>query len=888
MLRKTLVIMLLAVMDMSAAFAQTIQVEAPNLVALDEQFTVRFTVSGESGVTSFQWSPSDDFTLVFGPQKGTSTSISMINGKTTRSSTTSFTYILLPRKAGTFTLPAASAEIAGNAVHSKVKTVEVVEEPSQSSAGQSDQSASGNRQQNQPSGRQGGDRVSDSDIFIRLNLSKTSVVVGEPITATLKLYTRVQAHSYTAEKFPSFAGFWSQELEDSGIGQFQREKYNDQIYNAAVLKKYVIIPQKTGSLTIEASELQCQVDVGETYGRSAIDAFFSPYTTIRKTLRTPEIKVNVSPLPAGAPDSFKGGVGTFSMDVSLSKDNLKSNDAGSLMVTIKGTGNISLLQAPDVKFPVDFETYEVKSSENVSRSTGITSGTKTFEYPFIPRSYGEFSFDPVEYTYFDVNTRKYVTLESQPLNLIVEKGSGAPASEPSSVNLQSVDRKDVRNLGEDIRYISRKAGLSRKGSFFVWSPLFLLLSCFIIIASAAVALVLRRREKLLGDETLVKKKKATKMALRRLRTAQDYLGKNLYIAFYDELHKTLLGFASDKLGMPAVELSKDNIAARLGEGGVPDSLRDRFVGLLDACEFARYSPDAGHDAMRKHYDEAADVISSTDSMFKKKNDRKSGPAATLMALFLIIPAALNAQEAGSVQTQDFGTRDNESLWEAGVQAYADGSWEEARSCWQAIADNGMESAALYCNIADTWFQERNYARAVLNYERALKLNPSHDDARHNIKVAASFVQDKIDPVPEFFFKSWMRAACYSLSSDVWAVMGLVMLAALAAMLALFFIGSSSGIRKTGFFCAIAAFVLMLACVCFASWQKSDYEATDKAIVTASVVSAKSSPAEGTSKDLFVLHEGTKVTIMETMGEWIRINLADGRQGWLPARSVEVI
>ena len=230
----------------------------------------------------------------------------------------------------------------------------------------------------------------------------------------------------------------------------------------------------------------------------------------------------------------------------------------------------------------------------------------------------------------------------------------------------------------------------------------------------------------------------------------------------------------------------------------------------------------------------------------------------------------------------------DSLFNAGNEAYSGGMWEDAVSAYTAVENLGLESPALYCNLGNAWYKSGDIARAMLYYERALKLDPSYSDARYNRTVVSDFVQDRIEPVPEFILKTWTKGLCYALDSDTWAVAVLVFLALTAAALLMLFLSSSLALRRTGFFSAIVFFLLAVMSVSFAFWQKTDYFRKDGAVIMTPVVSVKSSPSSETSTDLFILHEGTKVMILDEVGEWRNIELADGRQGWMMSADMEII
>ena len=867
--------LLIAIFQMSAQ--NVIRVEAPDVVAVNEQFNVTFIIEGEKSPSDFHWSEGDDFQLVWGPQKGSSSSIQIINGKRSSSHQTTFTYILIPKSTGTFQLPVATAMLSGDKIASSSVSIQVVSDGASASQS-SGQGSNGAKSSGGGQTSSTGD-ISSGDLFLRLSLSRSEVVIGEPITATLKIYQRVNVVGFENAKLPTFNGFWSQETFAPTNIEFKRESLDDKIYNTALLRTYVLIPQQSGTITIEPAELVCLVNVraAQSASSSLFDRFFQDeYQTIRKRVTTPAIKVKVNPLPAGQPASFGGGVGNFGISARLTTDNLKTHDAASLIITVSGRGNVALLEEPKVNFPPDFEIYDTKTTENTDKSNGGTSGSKSFEYPFIPRSHGDFTIEPVEYSYYDVNAGKYVTLRTEPLHVKVAKGKGGDSTPVTTVN-SGVERKDVKSLADDIRFIfTGKPGLSGSGSFFVGSVFFWILLALMILGATSVYLAFRKVAAMRADVAGTKNRRATKMAQKRLKLAGEYLDKNLYTAFYEELHKALIGFVSDKLNMDMSEISKDNIASALTEGGVSEEQTKAFTDLLDACEFARYSPDGGNEAMRSHYDAALKVISSIDSGLKT-GGKSLKKVASVVILLLSLGSSMNIQ-----------AKDLDSLWTAGVQAYTDGKFADASTAWTSIEESGQKSAKLYYNLGNAWFKQGNYPKAILNYERALRLDPSYSDARYNLEFTSNFVQDKIEPVPEFILKSVARKVCYVMGSNAWAVIFLVLLAAALMMGLLFLLGSSVGKRRAGFYCGIVLLLLSAGALSFSIWQKSDSVKTDTAIVMSPVSSVKSSPSSGSSKDLFVIHEGTKVTILDEVGSWKNISLADGRQGWLPAADLEVI
>lgn len=849
--------------------AQTsIQVQTHKVVAEDERFNVTFVIDGNVKVSEFSWEPGSDFQLLWGPQRGHSSSIQIINGKTTKSVQTTFSYVLRPLKAGRFSLPSARANVDGKELVSSSESIEVVSQQAQSR--QQNPSSSSQSQTQQPKATQ---QRTGEDIILTLNLSRTNVVVGEPITATIMLYTRADIAGFESAQFPDFNGFWSQEQDSPTNIEFSRATYNGQIYNAALLKKYMLIPQQTGALTISPAEIVCLVNVRTApSGNSIFDGFFDSVTTVRQKVVSKAVKVNVSALPKGAPESFGGGVGEFTISAKMSKDSLKTHEAASLIVTVSGKGNISLIQAPDVKLPPDMEAYDTKTSDRVDKSG--YSGSKRYEYPFIPRSWGDFVIPPVKYSYYDVKAGKYVTMQTDSIAFNVARGADVPGA---GTVISAPSQKDVKSLGTDIRYINVKnSHLSAKGVFFVGSALFWVLSILIVLLAVLCWAAFRKIAARRADVAGAKNRKATKMAMKRLRLAGTFLRQNLYTAFYEELHKALLGFMSDKLNIPVAELSKERIAEILSEGGVPASLIDSFVGLIDACEFARYSPSAGNEAMTAHYEAALDVISSVDSNMKTAKTVSKGKTL-MLTLLLMIPIASSAAENYP-----------DSLWNAANEAYAQERWEDAVNDYTAIAEASMESAPLWCNLGSAWYKSGNLGKAILCFERALKLDPSYEDARYNLELLNAMKLDRLESVPELILATWMKNLGRTLDSDSWAVCFLVFLVLTLAMVLLFILGSSATSRRAGFFTGVVCLLLAVASLSFSLWQKNEYMKADKAIIMKPVSSVKSSPSGDSAKDLFVLHEGTKVQVLDNVGGWSNIELSDGRQGWLPSSDIEII
>ena len=599
---KRLIVAVALILTGFAASAQvSFVVDAPRVVDLDEEFRIVFITNADP--SSFDPPTMQGFDILAGPTSSRMSSTQIINGKRSESYEVSYTYIVQPKSVGKFTISASTVIIDGKKYSSQPLTIEVVkgDGANRSTAAQT---ASGT--------------VSSDDIFMRMSVSKGHVVKGEPLVATIKLYTSTKLPIAGLEgvKFPTFNGFWSQEIETPQNIEFVRENVGGVIYNAAVLRRYMIIPQQTGTISIDPSEMICQVQVQSAKSnapRSVFDDFFSDTKTVKKRISAPGIKVVVDPLPTGAPASFAGGVGEFSMSAKFNKDSLNANEAVSLIITITGAGNINLIESPKVEFPVDFEKYDVKISDNSNKSGRGASGSKVFEYPLIPRGAGEFTIPNVEFSYYDIQKKKYVTLSSGELKLKVGRDVGGGASYNGSTLSAGVNKQAVRSLSDDVRYIKTgTSGLKKGVSMMFGSVLYFLILAAIIAIYFITLRILGKRIEMNRDVAGLKNRKATKVAKARLKNSEGLMKQNLNTAFYEELHRALLGYASDKLTLALSDLSREKIRESLAVKKVKDELADEFISLIDACEYARYAPDGSGVEMHNNYDRAIKLISSLE------------------------------------------------------------------------------------------------------------------------------------------------------------------------------------------------------------------------------------------------------------------------------------
>lgn len=227
------------------------------------------------------------------------------------------------------------------------------------------------------------------------------------------------------------------------------------------------------------------------------------------------------------------------------------------------------------------------------------------------------------------------------------------------------------------------------------------------------------------------------------------------------------------------------------------------------------------------------------------------------------------------------------LWNAGNSAYTQAEYKQAIAYYDSVQTLGYTGHDLYYNLGNAYFRDGKIGKAILNYERALDLRPADSDARHNLNVANGYVKDKIENVPQFFLVTWIRSLRMSFSSNAWAAISLILFAITLCAVLLYLLSGSLPLRKTGFYTGIVALLLFILALSFSSAERRQILHPEYAIVMQASSAVKSSPDNG-SKELFIIHEGTKVRVVREIGQWKEIMIADGNKGWVNGAAIEMI
>lgn len=603
----------LTIFSASAAEKVTFEANSPLTVAVGEAFRVEFALNAKPDGDTFKAPSFEGFDVLAGPAISQGSSVQIVNGSMTKSVSYTYTFVLLPQAAGNVTIGAAEVKVDGSSYRTRPLPIEIVNEGEGSRAQQ--QQGGSNRADDTQADAQS--RIGKDDILLRAVVSRSSVYKNEPLHVAFKLYTRVPYVNIVPESAPSFNGFWSQDLSDPNSARVGRETYAGKVYETRVLYDYLLYPQQVGSLTIDPVDMTVVAQV-VVQSRHA-DPFFGggrEVFNVPRKVQSQRTTVTVKPLPSGAPSSFSGAVGRFTMDTQPPAERIAANSGATFTVKISGTGNLTFVQAPKLLLPTSFEQYNVKTTESINTaSTGI-SGYRQFEYPFIARAEGTYDIEPIEFTYFDPQRVQYVTLRSKPLTLDVTPdvhGSG------DAVVMQGrgMSKEEVKMLGQDIRFIKLGGAQLRSERVpFIFSAAYWILLLGILVIFTMIYVALRKQIRESQNVALVRGKRANKVAVQRFRAAKGYMEEQNRHAFYEEMLRALWGYMSDKFNIPVANLTKENVREELHKRGVSSEDSQRFTAIITQCDEAQYSP-VESARMNDVYSEGVNLISRIESVIKR-------------------------------------------------------------------------------------------------------------------------------------------------------------------------------------------------------------------------------------------------------------------------------
>jgi hypothetical protein len=583
-----LIIFLLLILALLAGPARAADIEVTagldrNAISLEESATLTIEVRGAPGnLPEPDLSGIEDFSV---QGAGQSTNVTLINGRF--SGSTAYTYILTPRKTGTFTIPAITIQHQGRTYRTEPLSIEVTR-------GQSTRSLAP-----PPPGLRHGKRL-----FVEAAADRKEAYVNEQITFTFRFYRAVNLLSQPNYQPPDTAGFWSEDLPP----QKNYETTVDGSSYAVSELKLALFPMAPGEYTIGSARLRCRIEdfsQDDLFGDDAFRNFFGGGREV--VLATDPVKIRVLPLPAGKPAGFSGAVGSFRLEASLDKKEVPAGQPLTLTVTISGRGNIKTVEAPKIPDLPGFRRYEPTSSSRISKEGYRVQGSKTFQAMLIPDTEGQKTVPALTWSCFDPDSRNYKTLRTSPLSLVVTPGSGGSQASPGTAGGSTVQPSPVRILSQDIRFIKNPPARLEKGRKDLYlDPIFLAVQFLPLAALLLLVLRLRSLERIQRHPLDFRRRRALAEARRVLRQASGHLREEGAAEFYALLSRALQEYCSGKLGLSASGLPALEIARALEEKGAPGG---ELCVLLQAADEARFSSSRPPlQRMKAHLREAGKIL----------------------------------------------------------------------------------------------------------------------------------------------------------------------------------------------------------------------------------------------------------------------------------------
>jgi len=599
MIRRLFISIVLVAGALCAALGQTsVEISLPRNARVGQRFTVTVTVNNPDGnVQTPKALTLSGCTFAGGPGMSTSSSINIINGHMERSESRSYTFTYVADKEGTVKVPSVSVTVNGKSYSTQPGQFAI-------GAGQpAQQGGAGAGSAYQRPNRGGDFEVSPNELFMRVSLSANNVYEQQAVEVAIKLYsTNQQVEGLTTSSLPTFDGCLIESLGMPQTIDWRSETVGGRQIYSAVVYRALLYPQRAGTITLSGGEYTAQA-----YRQTYVQDFFG----YRPVMESKEVKLkphsatlNVKALPEPKPADFSGAVGKFNASARLVGNVFKTNEASSIIYTIEGTGNIKFLNAPKIDFPSEFEVYEPAVESNARVSGANMTGTETVEYTFVPQSVGKFSIGEYDFVYFDPGAGQYVTIPVSGYDIDVKKGANVSSSAIGG-------KQDIQAKNTDIHHI--KPGADRPGhagGFMTESMVYWLVYPVLLLVVLVLAYAYYRRRQ--ADPSGRKLVKAGKVARKRLAKAGKFLRARQYDAYYEELLRALQSYLSDKLQIPASQLSRDNVLAALTARGVSDEVRQKLIDILNDCEMARYTPQSSGDAAGEIFSDARGVIDSIE------------------------------------------------------------------------------------------------------------------------------------------------------------------------------------------------------------------------------------------------------------------------------------
>ena len=578
------ILILCALMSLST-YAQTPELVASvskNKLGLNQRVKIQFTIN-KQGADNFQAPNFKNFQIVSGPSQ--SISQSWVNGNASFSQ--SYSYIVKPLKKGEFLIPAASIKLNNKILTSKsvkVIVLDPVEIP---------------KDPNDPN------YIAQQNVHLVAEISKSSPYVGEGIYVEYRLYVsqNISVRDFSYTDSPQYNGFWNQDIKIRGLTT-QNGTYNGEQYRYVVLQKALLIPTKSGKLTIDPIEMDIVIGVptgrGDFFGNPIVKNVTKSFASAKKFIRSKDLPIE------GKPESFNGAVGDFNFIVSSSKNILKSNETATVSVKVTGNGNLKLFELPEIKTPSELEVFTPEQKEKINVTSRGIRGSVTKNYTVVPQFKGKYKVPSTEFSYFDLKEKKYVRLTSEDIFVDVLEGKELVTDS----DLASNAKKDIVVTGANFRYIQTSSAFSLANESDFYTSKFYYLILILPLLFIPIGIVIAKRNDARNNDVLGNKlRKADRLAKKYLSEAKKQLGTKE--AFYVALEKALHNYLKAKLRIETSDISKEKITELLKRKSVNESTIRSFIEVFNSCDMARYSPVSVVE-MKDDYEKSKLVITQID------------------------------------------------------------------------------------------------------------------------------------------------------------------------------------------------------------------------------------------------------------------------------------
>lgn len=602
------VILLSVTLTVSGQDKVTFRLITPDIIVEGENFNVQFVLNANG--KDFRMSDPAGLQVLYGPAVSSSTSMSWVNGKSSRSVSNTFTYTLLADKAGTYTIPSASVKVGSATYKTAPKSIRVYTADAAYGAGSTKAGPGSSAGQPRP---QSTEKLSASDFIITANPSKNSVYEQEGVLVTFRLYSTRPNITLTKADFPPFENFVKEEVVSNATKQWSTAELGGRVYYTVNLQQVYLFPQKSGDLDIPAGTFDLVVPVKVN---DPVDDFFGgfldQYTEVKRTVKSKPFRIHVKALPETKPEGFSGAVGQFSLTSEVPKKVLKTGESYQVKLKLSGNGNFSLTSLPEPQWPEGFEAYdpEVNQATDVLAS-GVT-GTKEVTYYAVPRYEGDYTIPATPFAYFDPAVGQFKTITIPEQKVHVDKGDGTSTKATSFTG-----QEEVSYLNSDIRYLKSSNGRTTIQTLSV--PLLFLSYLLIALLAYALYRILLARLSGASESVESKARRAGRTARKYLKLAARKQADPDPSVYYEALQKGIESYISNKFRLPTSELSKERIRETLLGHGTGEELTNNVLGLLGDVELARFSPQvSGEEDLRgKLYGQAVAIIDALESPKKK-------------------------------------------------------------------------------------------------------------------------------------------------------------------------------------------------------------------------------------------------------------------------------